>query len=161
MKTALVAIYAVFALLFVSTARADETDSNVLVVNSANSTLASCLTAVTQGAAGLSADAKVLLVAQAPRMCREAVVAPQIKQGPTTAHYVWDGFKFALGIWAGYKDKQMMWGALTGIVDRMADSSDNAVNQGFGVANTAIEQPPYIVAPSVTGELNLISPAAE
>lgn len=150
-------IFALLTAFAFAPAWADQ-DPNVAAAQSANNTIAQCMTAVTSGAAGMAPEAKALLVTQAPRMCREAVVMPVIKQGPTTGQMIWDATKFGLQLWAGYKNQALVWGAVTGVVDRLADSTDAAVQQGFGVANTAISQPPYILAPTAAGEFNLVSP---
>lgn len=131
---------------------AEEVDPNVSIAQSANANIAQCMTAFATGSVGMSADAKALLITQAPRMCKEAMHTPTVKQAPGASYYIWDGVKFALGIWAGYKDKQMMWGAITGIVDRMGDSNDAAVSGGYDIASQGIEaaeKPPLVVRPEV------------
>lgn len=118
-----------------------EENPAVAAAQSANDTIAACVTSTTAaiGASNLSEGSKVLMIAQAPANCRAAVVIPSVRQAPTTGEMVWDGTKFVIGLWAGYKQQALMFSAITGIVDRMSSSQDAAVTQGFNTANNGME----------------------
>lgn len=134
---ALLAALVLFALSLPAQAQ-DATDPTVQAAKNANDSLTTCITAVTNGAATADPAIKTVLLLQAPDMCRKVVVVPNIRQAPTTGEMVWDGFKFAAQLWAGYKGQALMWGGIQALVNRQADSTDNAVNQGFNTANTSI-----------------------
>lgn len=137
MKKFITALAAIAAFSF---AQAEENPA-VAAAKSANDTIATCVTSVTSavGTSTLSEGSKVLMIAQAPANCRAAVIQAQVRQGPSTGEMVWDGAKFALGLWAGYKQQALMFGAITGIVDRMSASQDATVTQGFATANNSLE----------------------
>lgn len=116
----------------------DSEDPAVAAAKSANTAIAACVGAITQGAASADNSVKALLITQAPSMCRQSVVMPNIRQAPTAGEMLWDGTKFALQLWAGYKGQALMWSGITSLVNRQADSTDNAVNQGFNTANASI-----------------------
>ena len=116
----------------------ESSDPTVQAAVAANTAIGQCITAVTQSAASADNSVKALLITQAPSMCRNSVVMPAIRQAPTTGEMVWDGVKFVAQLWAGYKGHALMWSGLTTMVGRQADSTDNAVNQGFSTANNSI-----------------------
>lgn len=116
----------------------DSQDPAVAAAQSANTAIAACVGAITQGAASADNSVKALLITQAPSMCRQSVVMPNIRQAPSAGEMIWDGTKFALQLWAGYKGQALVWSGLQAMLGRQADSTDNAINQGFSTANTSI-----------------------
>ena len=140
MKTAfrfLLALAAAFALCLPASAQ-ESTDPAVAAAQSANTALTQCISAVTQGAATAEAGVKTMLLIQAPDMCRKSVVVAQIRQAPSTGEMIWDGAKVFMQLVAAYKGQSLMWNGITTLVGRQADSTDNAVNQGFNTANTSV-----------------------
>ena len=136
MKTAIIALAAAAACL---PAMAQESaDPAVQAAASANNAITACITAVTQSVATADAGVKALLITQAPSMCRNSVVVPNIRQAPTGSEMIWDGVKFLSQLWFGYKGQALVWNGITTMVGRQAQSTDNAVNQGFNTANNSI-----------------------
>lgn len=132
-------IIALAVLAVCASAKAQESnDPTVAAAQSANAAISECIDAVTRSASTADNSVKALLITQAPGMCRNSVVMPSIRQAPTSGEMIWDGLKFGLQLWAGYKGQALVWNGITTMMSRQAQSTDNAVNQGFGTANTSI-----------------------
>jgi hypothetical protein len=138
MKKSLIAL-AVFAVA--SFAVHAEENPAVAIARDANTAIGTCITAMSSGIAGsnLGTDAKTLMLNEVPAKCKQSIVMAQVRQGPGTGEMVWDGFKFAVGLWAQYKGQALIWNGLQAMMSRQADSTDNAVDQGFNTANTSVE----------------------
>jgi len=147
-KIALVIILATLAAAFTMPAWAQDKNPNVSLVESSNVAIVACIADMTKHASSMSPETRSFMMATIPKTCRESVVVAQVKERPTGGEMAWDVAKFGLGLWAQYKGQALVWGAVTGIVDRMGQSTDTAVQGGFGIASQGIEaaaKPPFII----------------
>lgn len=137
MKRYLIAVVLLVASAF---AWAQETDPAVAAAKSANDSFVSCITAVTTAAAAVKNETvQAMMIDKAPDNCSKNVRVAQVKTEPSGGYLIWDGVKFIAGLVAQYKGQALIYGAITGVVDRMASSTDAAVTQGFNTANNGME----------------------
>jgi hypothetical protein len=136
MNTKIIAI----ALAFAATAAVAEENPAVAAARDANAAIGVCISAMSSGISqsNIGPDAKTLMLNDVPNKCRQGVVTAQVRQGPGTGEMVWDGVKFAVGLWAQYKGQALVWGTVSSMLSRQADSTDAAVTQGFQAANNGL-----------------------
>lgn len=144
MKKTILAIAVTAAVAF-APAYAEE-NAAVAAARDANVAIGTCISAMSSGIAqsNISADAKTMMLNDVPNKCRQGVVMANVRQGPGTGEMVWDGVKTFAQLYAGYKGQALVWGAVSSMMSRQADSTDAAVTQGFNTANNGL---------SVTGNL--------
>lgn len=128
----------------------DVTNPNVQALTSSNLAFAKCVEDMSKQGGTMTPEARAMFIMSVPRMCREGVFFTQVKEGPTGAQMAWDVAKFGMGLIAQYKGQALIWGAVTGIVDRMGQSTDTAVQGGYNLGSQGIEaasKPPVFVGP--------------
>jgi hypothetical protein len=137
MKKTLIALAALAALSFSAVA---EEHPQVAAARDANTAIGACITAMSTGISqsNMASDAKTLMLNDVPAKCRQSVVMPNIQPEVSNASRGWALAQFAIGAFAQYKGQALIWGGLQAMLGRSADSTDNAVNQGFNTANTGI-----------------------
>jgi hypothetical protein len=128
-----------------ASAFAQEVKSQTQVLNE---TIQTCMTSMAKGMDGMDAGTKGFMTASIPKMCREAaVVVPEAKQESTASTVG----RVALGlaqVWAGYKGQAMVWGAVSGMVNRGYQATENVATQGLQTAESLGQRDPVIVGPS-------------
>jgi hypothetical protein len=139
-----------------ASAFAQEVKSQTQVLNE---TIQTCMTSMAKGMDGMDAGTKGFMTASIPKMCREAaVVVPEAKEESTASV----AGRVALGlaqVWAGYKGQALVWGAVSSMVNRGYQSTENVATQGLQTAESLGQRDPVIVGPS-EGMSVLNAPAA-
>jgi hypothetical protein len=117
-----------------------EENATVAAVKSANDAIGTCISAMSTGIAQstMSSDAKVLMLRDVPTSCRNGVVVANVPQEESGLAKFYRFAGGAVALYAQYKGQALIWGGLQAMMGRQADSTDNAVNQGFNTANTSI-----------------------
>lgn len=132
MKKSLVALAAVF----LSTAALAQDAAVKSQTQVLNETIQTCMTSMAKGMDGMDAGTKGFMTASIPKMCREAaVVVPEAKEESTGSVVG----RVALGlaqIWAGYKGQALVWGAVSSMVNRGYESTENVATQGLQTAQS-------------------------
>lgn len=128
----------VLALVAVLTGNASAEESQhpaVQAAGNANVAFVACVQAMTQAATTMQSEtARAMMIEGAPEKCARNVRAPAVQAGPTTSDRVIDFGKFLVGAVAQYKGQALIWGAVTSLVNRGYDATENTASQGLQTA---------------------------
>lgn len=131
-------------------ARAEEEHPAVQAAGNANMAFVACVQAMTQAATTMPSEAaRAMMIEGAPDKCARNVRAPNVQSEPSNASRGWAFAQFLVGAVAQYKGQALIWNGLASMMSRSADSTDNAVNQGFATANNGLDQMGNLTSQSI------------
>lgn len=156
MKRLITAALAALA-LFAMPAWADEQDPTAQIVQSANTSITTCMTAMVEGAKTASPEMRGMILGTMASTCRQAVVVAQPQAKP-------DGWATAgrvlLGIgqmYFGYKGQAAMWAGLTTITGQGFSTTESVASKGFEAVS---KQPEVFITNTTPSGASLLYPDA-
>ena len=114
---------------------AEETHPAVQAADNANVAFVQCVEKLTTAAQGIASEsARVMMIENAPDKCSRNIRNPAIQTEPSAASRGWAFAQFLVGAVAQYKGQSLIWGAVTSLVNRGYDATENTASQGLTTA---------------------------
>lgn len=135
MKRIITILAAGLALLFAPTAGAEEVHPAVQAADNANVAFVSCVEKMTAAASSISTEStRVMMIEGAPDKCARYIARPAVQSEPSASSRAWAFGQFLVGAIAQYKGQALIWGAVTSLVNRGYDATENTASQGLTTA---------------------------